>query len=328
MTVEEVTDRAAWDTQVLALGGHPLQLWGWGEVKSAGAWTARRILVHADGAVVGAAQVLVRALPWPLRRLSYVPRGPVLAEGADRDAVTGAVVEWTARHVGGAAITLEPQWPAGTTLAVPGARAAAQRVLVPDTLVLDLTRTPDELQQAMSKTTRKQIRRSARTDLVYREATDAELPACLDVYHEVAARAGFALHPDGYYLRVRAELGAEHSPVFAAFDGDRPVALLWLAASDRTAFELYGGATEEGQELHANFSLKWTAICAMADRGLTEYDMNGLLNDGISTFKRSFADHEDHLVGAIDIPFGATYRLWTVAAPAGKRVLRALRGRH
>ncbi|MBU4336392.1 MAG: peptidoglycan bridge formation glycyltransferase FemA/FemB family protein, partial [Actinobacteria bacterium] len=295
--------------------------------KSAGSWSARRVLVRQGAEVVGAAQVLVRALPWPLQRLSYVPRGPVLAQGADRDQVSSAVVTWTRTHVGGAAITLEPQWPAGTVLDVPGARPAAQRVLVPDTLVLDLTRTQDELQSAMSKTTRKQIRRSARTDLVYREVTDAELPACLDVYHEVADRAGFALHPDEYYLRVRAELGPEHSPVIAAFDGDRPVAFLWLAASDRTAFELYGGATEAGQELHANFSLKWTAICAMQERGLAEYDMNGLLNDGISTFKRSFADHEDHLVGAIDIPFGATYRLWTLAAPAAKRVLRALQRR-
>ncbi|MCG2801286.1 MAG: peptidoglycan bridge formation glycyltransferase FemA/FemB family protein [Cellulomonas sp.] len=325
--VEEVTDRAAWETHVLALGGHPLQLWGWGEVKSAGNWTARRVLVRQGAAVVGAAQVLVRRLPWPLQRLSYVPRGPALAAGADRDAVTAAVVAWARIRVGGAAITLEPQWPVGTVLDVPGSRPAAQRVLVPDTLVLDLTRTQDELQSAMSKTTRKQIRRSARTELVYREVTDAELPACLAVYHEVADRAGFALHPDEYYLRVRAELGPEHSPVFAAFDGDRPVAFLWLAASDRTAFELYGGATEAGQELHANFSLKWTAICAMQARGLAEYDMNGLLNDGISTFKRSFADHEDHLVGAIDVPFGLTYRLWTVAAPAAKRVLRALQRR-
>ena len=324
LVVEPIVDRAAWDALVLPLGAHPLQLWGWGEVKSAGEWTAHRVVVRAGGAPVGAAQVLVRSLPAPLRRLAYVPRGPALAPGADRDLVTRAIVAWTRQNVGGVAITLEPQWPAGTAFDVPGARPAAQRVLVPDTLVLDLTRTEDELQAAMSKTTRKQIRRSARTDLVYREATDAEIPACLAVYHEVAARAGFALHPDEYYRRVRAELGPEHAPVVAAFAGADPVAFLWLAASHRTAFELYGGATDAGQELHANFSLKWTAIRAMKDRGLAEYDLNGLLNDGISTFKRSFADHEDHFVGAIDVPFGPTYPLWSVAAPAAKRVLRAI----
>ena len=40
--------------------------------------------------------------------------------------------------------------------------------------------------------------------------------------------------------------------------------------------------------------------------GLSRYDMNGLLNDGISDFKRSFAQHTDTLVGSITASVGAT----------------------
>ena len=111
--------------------------------------------------------------------------------------------------------------------------------------------------------------------------------------------------------------------VFAG--SDEPVAFLWLAASDRTAFELYGGATDAGQELHANFGLKWALIREMRSRGVAEYDMNGLLNDGISQFKRSFADHEDVLVGPLDVPFSVTYPLWVRGVPLAKRALRAVR---
>ena len=95
--------------------------------------------------------------------------------------------------------------------------------------------------------------------------------------------------------------------------------------SERTAFELYGGATDAGQELHANFGLKWALIREMRSRGVAEYDMNGLLNDGISQFKRSFADHEDVLVGPLDVPFSATYPLWVRGVPLAKRALRAVR---
>ena len=322
----ETTDRTEWDALVLRLGGHPLQLWGWGEVKGKGEWTPHRLVVRGPaGDPIGAAQVLVRALPAPMNAFSYVPRGPVVAAGADRDAVVGAVTAWAREHVRGVGITFEPAWPAIDPLPrVDGLRRGPVTVLVPRTLVLDLTRGDDELQAAMSKTTRKQVRRAERAGLVYREVAPEELDACLRIYHEVARRAGFPLHGDGYYRSVKRHLGL-HSPVWAAFADDEPVAFLWLAASERTAFELYGGATDAGQELHANFGLKWALIREMRSRGVAEYDMNGLLNDGISQFKRSFAEHEDVLVGPLDVPFSPAYQLWVRGVPVAQRLLQLLR---
>jgi lipid II:glycine glycyltransferase (peptidoglycan interpeptide bridge formation enzyme) len=279
----------------------------------------------ADGAPIGAAQVLVRRLPWPMRALSYVPRGPVVAPGADRDAVATALVGWARANVGGVGISMEPDWrAAGGLPVVPGLRRGSVPVLVPVTLVLDLTRSEEELLAAMSKTTRKQVRRAERAGVTYREVVGPELDACLAIYHQVAARAGFALHTDAYYRSVREHLG-ERSPVIGAFAGEDPVAFLWFAVSARTSFELYGGATDAGQELHANFGLKWAAITAMRARGVTEYDMNGLLNDGVSQFKRSFADHEDVFVGPLDVPFSPAYQLWVRGVPVAMRLRQLLR---
>ncbi len=58
--------------------------------------------------------------------------------------------------------------------------------------------------------------------------------------------------------------------------------------------------------------------------GLSRYDMNGLLNDGISDFKRSFAQHTDTLVGSIDVPFSFWYSTWNRALPTAKKVLRSV----
>ena len=57
------TDKEQWDEYVLDNGGHPLQLWAWGQVKAAHGWTAERLLAYDtadDEEIVGAAQVLMK----------------------------------------------------------------------------------------------------------------------------------------------------------------------------------------------------------------------------------------------------------------------------
>lgn len=365
-TVEEVHEAAAWDAVALAAGAHPLQLWGWGEAKARHGWTAHRLVLRnggqaataggdtaggdaTDGAaggggkagddVVGGAQVLVRRLPATLKALAYVPRGPFLAgeQPSDREPATddrrqaalSAVADWCRAHVGGVGVTVEPDWEEREPPVAwpPGWRPSPNPVLYPHTLVLDLTRTEDELLGAMTKKTRQYIRKSEREAVTtHRVTTLDELHACLEVYRVTARRAGFALHSAAYYEDVFAALG-EHSPVFATVDDDGPVAFLWLAASRTTAFELYGGMTDRGQQLRANYTLKWHAITAMKAAGVRRYDLNGLLNDGISTFKRGFASHETTLVGSADLPLSLWYPVWTRGLPTAKRVLRALPGR-
>jgi lipid II:glycine glycyltransferase (peptidoglycan interpeptide bridge formation enzyme) len=337
VVVSTVTDRAAWDGLVGTLGGHPLQLWGWGEVKATGPWRVHRLRVAEGERTVGLAQVLVRRLPFPFRALSYVPRGPVVApsdpdapvgygvgDEAMRRTVTTAVVDWCRRNVGGVGVSLEPDWPAGTAVTIPGAQPGPEPILCESTLILDLTRTPDELTAAMSRTTRSDVRKGGRDVEIRRVTDEAELRDVLGVYHETAVRAGFMLHSDAYYLAVHRELG-DASVVVAAFRDGKPCSFVWDAVSGTTAFELYGGVNDAGRKARANAPVKWHAVQLAQEAGLLRYDMNGLLNDGISEFKRSFAEHEDLLVGTLDVPFSPLYRVWVKAIPWGKKAVRALR---
>jgi lipid II:glycine glycyltransferase (peptidoglycan interpeptide bridge formation enzyme) len=346
VTVEEVTSRQQWDDLILSAGGHPLQLWGWGEAKSTGSWTARRLRIVDGETNIGLVQVLVRALPWPFKALSYVPRGPVICDAAGatgygvghagrRALVVATVVDWCRRNVGGVGVTFEPDWLEGTRVEVPKMRPARNTILIPSTLIFDLSQSEETLQSAMTKKTRQYIRKSQREDLEFREVKSKhELAQCLDIYRATAQRAGFGIHEDSYYELVKSELG-DNAPIFAAFarsvEGgrhDRAVAFVWLAASSVTSFELYGGMNDDGQRMRANYALKWFAMQQMAERGIRRYDVNGLLNDGVSTFKRGFASHEDMLIGTIDVPLnGFLYGLWERVLPAGQRFMRRLPGR-
>ncbi len=322
--IEVCSDQGVWDDEVLAMGGHPLQLWGWGEVKAAHNWSVERVFVRRDGKTIGAGQILLRRLPGPFRCLAYLPRGPV-AETVDRAEVLEELAVHVKERHGAVALTVEPDW--REMPEVKGWRKSSNTILIPRTLILDLTKNEDELMTAMSKKTRQYIRKSSGEGLEIRKVKGrGELAACLAIYKETASRAKFALHEDDYYYDVYDKMG-DYSPVFAAFKDGSPVAFLWLAISQETAFELYGGMNEEGQQLRANYALKWHAVQIMKKWGLSRYDFNGLLNDGVSTFKQGFADHEDMLAGTYDKPLSPLYSVWNYGLPKAKALIRKVKRR-
>lgn len=322
ISIQPCDNAQEWDDYVLEHQGHPLQLWGWGEVKAAHNWHVERVVArNLDQQFVGAAQLLIRPLPWPFRALVYVPRGPVAAF-EHREVVLEALANYAKSRHHAAVLTIEPDW-ADVPL-VTGWRRSPHTILIPRTLMLDLSKTEDELLADMSKKTRQYIRKSAGEGIEIRRLhTHAEVNACLKIYHQTAKRAGFALHDDQYYIDIFDKLG-DHSPIFAAFLDEQPLAFVWLAISRETAFELYGGMNDQGQQLRANYALKWHAIRTMKEWGVEVYDMNGLLNDGVSTFKQGFASHEDQLAGTYDRPLSPLYGVWMKLLPLAKRALRLI----
>ena len=323
-TVQKCTSQEEWDDQILSRGGHPLQLWGWGEMKAVHNWYVDRVFIYEKDQIIGAAQLLIRKLPFPFTSLVYVPRGPV-AEKDNRADVLDAISDYAKRTYHSVAVTIEPDW--RTIPKLNGWHKSDNTILIPRTLILDLTSSEEELQSHMTKKTRQYIRKSANEAVEVRRIKGREeLKACLDIYKQTAARAGFGLHEDEYYYDIY-RMMKDHNLITAAFYEGKPVACLWLAMSERTAFELYGGMNTEGQRLRANYALKWSTIQMVKEWGIERYDFNGLLNDGVSTFKQGFADHEDMLVGTYDHPLSPLYAVWTKGLPLAKKVLQKVKNR-
>lgn len=317
MTVREVSDQAAWDEMVQTNHGHPLQLWGWGELKSRHNWTAHRLVVEEQGRVIGGAQLLRRRLPGPFGSLIYVPRGPIGDTTKVLPQLTGHLKnKHRATH-----IAVEPQQV--ETLQLAGWRSVAKAALLPRTVILDLTRTEDELLADMTKKTRQYIRKSAGSGVNVRLAGQDDIAACLDIYRQTANRANFSLHDDQYYFDLNQTMG-KSSQIFVAEADSQVVAFLWLIATPQIAFELYGGMNDQGQRLRANYALKWQAVQLMRQNGVKQYDLNGLLNDGVSKFKQGFASTETQLAGTYDYPLSGWYWVWRAVFPAIKRGLQAV----
>lgn len=315
--VRTQTDKTGWDTFVREQNGHPLQLWGWGDAKAKHGWQAIRLAVGKGGA-----QLLIKQLPKPFGPLVYIPRGP-FGNLLDSDEGRQALERYVRETYHPTLLVAEPD--TRGTLDWPRWVKSKHHVLIARTAVLDLTKSEDELLSDMSKKTRQYIRKSAGEGILVRKAeSKADVDDCLAIYRQTAQRAGFDLHDDDYYHDIFEQLG-DSSPVYMAQHAGTTVAFLWPVVTPRLAFELYGGMNDEGQRLRANYHLKWSVIQDMKRQGITSYDVNGLLNDGVSAFKKGFIPDETMLSGTYDRPMSVLYPVWNTLLPLAKRSVRTLR---
>jgi lipid II:glycine glycyltransferase (peptidoglycan interpeptide bridge formation enzyme) len=193
-----------------------------------------------------------------------------------------------------------------------------------NTIILDLKKSEDGLLGEMVKKTRQYIRKSANEVLIKRLHTKEDLDKCMAIYRDTAKRAKFNLHSDQYYYDVFKYMG-DNSVLFAAYSNNQPVAFLWLAISAKTAFELYGGMNNDGQQLRANYALKWHAIKKCKEWGLKRYDFGGLIEGGVSTFKMSWTNEPTKLVGAFDKPLSMTYGILNILLPTAKSLVHKIK---
>lgn len=323
--LQKCIDKEQWDEYVLEHEGHPLQVWGWGLVKAAHGWTAERIFAYDtndEDRIVGAAQVLIRKLPLPFRSFAYIPRGPIVEQQFQNDFLEALSI-LVKRDYRSVALSVEPN---STVFDPPqGWKVSTNRILSADTILLDIVKSESDLLAGMAKKTRQYIRKSAAEGITIKQVhSREELEECLYIYHQTASRAAFNLHTDQYYLDVFNLMG-DHSPIFAAYLEGKPIAFLWMAISADVAYELYGGMNEDGQQLRANYALKWYVIRKVKEWGLKQYDFGGLVVGGVSIFKQGWSSEETSFAGTFDKALSPAYVVWSRGLPKAKAILQKLR---
>jgi lipid II:glycine glycyltransferase (peptidoglycan interpeptide bridge formation enzyme) len=331
MNIEEISDKTIWDDFVKQNHGHPLQLWGWSEVKKSHGWRSKHIFLKKQGKVAAAAQILIKPLPKPFPPLFYIPRGPVVSHEKALSEVLKNLAIFS-KNQGALTLKIESDQK-NTAFSLPkGAKYTKNHILLNSTAQIDLTKPEAEITADFSKKTRQYINKSAKEVEIKELAdpTSEEIKKILKIYKETAQRANFSLHDDKYYENLPKFLG-ENSKIFVAYEKTQkntksnPLAFLWLATTPQIAFELYGGMTQLGSSLRANYILKNTAISWAKSQKIQIYDLNGLLNDGVSNFKRGFISEETELFPAFDFPLSPLFPIWETLLPATKKLIQNLR---
>lgn len=316
--IKEVNNQADWDKFVTTHSGHPLQLWGWGELKSMHGWDAHRVTLE-QGNYASGAQILTKQLPIIGKSIAYIPRGPI----GQSEKLLRELADYAKASLNAIVLTVEPDWTEMNAWPR-GWRTSKNRILVPRTSMLNLKKTEDELLADMTKKTRQYIRKSENSGIATRRViTENDIMKCLSIYRSTAEQRKFGIHDEAYYYDL-AKLAGDNNLIYLAEKEGQPLSFLWNLRTPACEFELYGGANEAGQAARSNYILKWQAITAARTAGVGLYDMNGLLNDGISTFKRGFVNAETNFVGVWDKPLSPLYYIWEAILPIAKHTARAI----
>lgn len=328
MELREIRDAGEWDALVAGHAyGHPLQCWGWGEVKKATGWRAARLAVFDGENFRAGAQVLTRPFPGVPLAMTYVPRGPVVdpEDGDALDALARGLRQYS-RGQRAIFCKVDPAWLARTAhdLAQAGFRASGETVQVTETYTIDLRQTEDAILAGMRSKTRQYIRKAEREETeIVRDTTGEHLGACYGIYEETARRAHFGLHPRAYYDDLFRDYPSDRQYLYVAYRHGVPLSFLWMVCAGRVAVEFYGGVADAGQELKSNYLLKWHAIREMKAAGYEVYDLNGRVNEGIAQFKQGFGPTETSWVGPYDaVYYPLLYSAWTRGLPVARRLAR------
>jgi peptidoglycan pentaglycine glycine transferase (the first glycine) len=333
MTLQLVTDPTRWDATLAALPyHHVLQTWEWGQFKSRWGWTPRYFLNDERTA---AALVLRRTVS-PLKlNILYVPKGPALdySNGALVDQALGDLVA-VARRDRAIFIKIDPdlnQADRGILLER-GWRHSAEQIQFRNTMLIDLTRSENDLLAAMKPKTRYNVRLAQKKGVTIRSGDLSDLDLLYRLYAETAQRDGFIIRPIDYYRDawgsfIRSDLA---HPLIAVVDREVVAGLILFRFSDR-AWYMYGMSSGLHREKMPNHLLQWEAMRWARAQGCAVYDLWGApdeLNEsdsmwGVYKFKEGLGAELAQHAGAHDFvisPLG--YWLYSQAMPRMLGVMR------
>jgi lipid II:glycine glycyltransferase (peptidoglycan interpeptide bridge formation enzyme) len=291
-----------------------LQSAAWADVKAATGWSTRRFILEG-----GIAQVLIKPLPLGLS-VAYAPRGPLVAPDRLADAIL-ALRDALARERC-ASLLCDPEAPNDPTvlasLARAGVRASPVFVQPRRTLLMDLSKSDEELFAAMRKKTRQYIHKAERAAVVTEETRD--LDRFMRVLGAVGQRDRFAIRSREYFAKLLSAFGDRSLLMLARVGSEDAGAMLLVRMADR-AWELYGGWSGAHAEARPFYLLKWRAMLRMRQLGVRRYDMYGLAEGaddplaGVENFKLGYGGEVVEWIGALETPVRrALYPLWQLAA--------------
>ena len=320
MRIDEIHNPQVWDQfiQAHALDGGFLQSWAWGDFqKSMGRSVVRLGIYAKEGEDVQAVVVMVRhALPLGFSYW-YSPRGPVMGGS---NVIAMRALDAITHYVHEQALPRTLFWrldapllnTAGSCISLQrlGFLKSPQELQPKATLILDLSKSEEQLLAEMHQKTRYNIRLAEKRGVEAKEVSDVD--AFWSLLQETAQRDGFRTHAKEYYEKL---LGV-HTQLFIAEHEGKVLAAALVAFHNNWALYLHGASSSEQRDVMAPHLLHWRIMQEAKRRGCTKYDFWGVDQHkwpGVTRFKQGFSPSTPFTsyCGAWDYPLHSnSYKLY------------------
>ncbi len=338
MLANIVRNEEQWDAFVLKHGGCFLQSWGWSQFQESLGRNVYRFRIDApsglppgEGSDLTVVQFLLVMQPMRFGlRYAYVPRGPIIdpqMAGERLQSVTETLRE-TLRREG--AIFARVEFPFRADESPVTREELESWGLVPSktlqprhTLIVDLSKSEEQLLGEMHGKTRYNIRLAQRHGVTVREAEYGnahlfrhDVDLFWKLMQETSARDGFRPHPKEYYEKMLDVLSAKKHAgllrvrlVFAEYQGEAAAAAIVGAYGDTVTY-LHGCSVARLRQVMAPFALHWNLMTEAKKQGFTKYDFWGVAPTddqghpwaGMTRFKTGFGGERVSYLGAWDLP--------------------------
>jgi lipid II:glycine glycyltransferase (peptidoglycan interpeptide bridge formation enzyme) len=313
----------------------------WGRFKSRFGWKAHAFIAHWEPGGAKPLMVLSRRIA-PGFAMAYVPWGPELPGNFPDERRAEAMVEiacalrpFLPRNT--VFIRFDPPWngewgrgkidnnsshdisnPIPHSPSSPLLRASAD-IQPPDTVLIDLTLSTDEILAAMKPKWRYNIGLAEKKNVIVSCNDEQDIDTFYRLLSETAARDGIAIHNIEYYRALFEECKETQttvSPIHcslklytAAHEGDILAAIVVLFRGKEATY-LYGASSNAKRNLMAPYALQWKAMQDAKKYGCTVYDLFGIPPNedpdhpmaGLYRFKTGFGGTIIHRPGSWDYP--------------------------
>lgn len=216
----------------------------------------------------------------------------------------------------------------------------------PDTTILDLSKSEEELLSGMKNKWRYNVRLAAKKGVAISShfGSDADFEEKFDIFFDLfqqtSERDGVQFHAKSYYLDLlkRSTKDVRITLYLAKHENDYLAGIITLFCKGEAVY-LYGASGNIKRNLMSAYLLQWTAIQDAKQFPCPVYDFYGMppTDDeqhpmhGLYLFKTGFGGKIVHRPGSFDFPLLKTYRLYVIAeklrAWYHKVFLKKIRGR-
>lgn len=330
-------DQDQWNNFLLASPfGSFMQSWEWGDMQASFGLPVWRIVVADEETFLGVALILQREVSFG-RCWLYIPHGPVF----NKDPKVWRLLNDKVKEIGNEKKAiflrsdplLEQANGNNILLTQSGWQKSEREVQPKHTLLVDLSKSEEDLLGSMHQKTRYNIRLAERKGVTITFSdTEAGMNAFLQLTTDVEKRGSFRYHPKKYYQEMQAMLGPKgmlHSVV--ARSGKEVLAAHLLVSFGEVVTYTHGASSSSKREMMAPHLLQWESIKWAKNNGYKKYDFFGVAADGsetnhpwngITRFKMGFAGARVEYIGAYDLVLDSTfYAIFNVA----RRMKGALR---
>jgi lipid II:glycine glycyltransferase (peptidoglycan interpeptide bridge formation enzyme) len=266
----------------------------WGRFKSRFGWQAQAFIADWEHGGAKPLMVLSRRIA-PGLAMAYIPWGPELpADFPDNPSLKATALTELAHALrpflprSTAFIRFDPPWEG--EMSAPFKRAAAD-IQPPDTVLIDLSLSTDDILSAMKPKWRYNIGLAEKHNIVVSCNDEQNIDIFYKLLTETASRDGIAIHSINYYQALFDECKSPQTTIpplpttnyqlpttrlyTATHEGDILAAIVVLFRGKEATY-LYGASSNVKRNLMAPYALQWKAMQDARASGCTVYDLFGI----------------------------------------------------